>query len=123
VWARTADLVVVRGRFRDGREWSTQVRERGGGEEPDVRAFGIGDLLDQSGFGRIDLLKVDIEEAEVEVFGADYEGWIGKVGVFVVELHDERCREVFFNALEAYGSAFRFSQSGEWTVAEGVSAP
>lgn len=122
VWSRKASLVAVRGRYGDGREWATQVRESDEGEEADVRAFGVEDLLDRSGFGQMDLLKVDIEGAEVEVFGENYQGWIGKVGAFIIELHDERCREAFFSALKVDGSAFRFFESGELTVAERVSA-
>src|SRR4029453_16016552 len=44
-------------------------------------------LMRQYGWDYIDLLKIDIEGAEKEVFETSA-SWIGKVGIIVVELHD-----------------------------------
>jgi FkbM family methyltransferase len=119
VWSHRVGLVVCKGQYDDGRDWATQVRECRDGEEPEVYAVDIGSLLDQSGFQRINVLKVDIEQAETVVFSRNYESWIDRVDTFVIELHDEKCREVFFNALQS--GAFHFSRSGELTVAQRIS--
>ena len=52
-----------------------------------VRAVTVGTLIEAHGLGRIDLLKVDIEGAEREVF-ADTTGWIDRVDAIIVEEHD-----------------------------------
>lgn len=122
VWSHETGLVVVRPQHGGRGEWGTQVRECRDGEKPDVNATSIGSLLDRSGYERIDILKVDIEEAEAIVFGENYEGWIDRVDTFMIELHNEWCHEVFFAALSTSGGTFRFSDSGELTVAERVSA-
>ena len=52
-----------------------------------VRAVTVGTLMEAHGLDRIDLLKVDIEGAEREVF-ADTTGWIDRVDAIIVEEHD-----------------------------------
>ena len=77
---------------------SLRVKDIGLGEwgfitEPNPGRAGIGSvtvggLLDGSGLPEIDILKLDIEGAEKEVFSRGYQGWIRKVRMLVIELHD-----------------------------------
>ena len=99
VWSHPADLVVCRNAFRDGGAWATQVRECGDGEAADVRATDIATLLAESGCDVIDILKIDIERSELAVFARNFEPWLGRVRNLVIELHDEECHRVFFQAL------------------------
>lgn len=52
-----------------------------------VRGVTVDTLMRENGLNHIDILKVDIEGSEKEVFES-CGAWIGKVGVLVVELHD-----------------------------------
>lgn len=52
-----------------------------------IRAITIGSVMEEYGLDRVDLLKMDVEGAEKEIFEAA-EGWIDRVGVIVIELHD-----------------------------------
>ena len=52
------------------------------------RAYTVDEILDESGFDRIDILKIDIEGAEKEVFEGDVGRWISRVNLLVLELHD-----------------------------------
>ena len=77
--------------------------------EDDTTAFKtvtVSQLLKQSGFDEIDLLKIDIEGAEKEVFGApDVDEWLSKVKVMTIELHDRMkkgCSYEFFKAVSKY---------------------
>lgn len=115
IWSHRANLVVSIGEYRDGREWATQVRECRFGEKPDVQAVSVGDLLEMSGHDFIDILKLDIEGSEVEVFARNYEKWLDKVGIFVVELHDEECERAFYAAMKELGPV-KISQSYEVAV-------
>ncbi len=68
-----------------------------------VRAVCIEDLLATHGLDQIDLLKVDIEGSEKEVFEAS-QGWIDRVWVVIVELHDRfkpGCAAAFEQATRA----------------------
>jgi len=69
--------------------WGFQTRERRDGEGGDGSVPGLTiDLLMQTyGCDAIDVLKVDIEGAEKEVFESP-SAWIDRVGLIMVELHD-----------------------------------
>ena len=76
----------------------------------------IAKLLADSGFDEIDLLKLDIEGAEREVFDdiAKPDEWLPKVKVMVIELHDRMkigCSNAFFKAVSRYN--FYMDISGE----------
>ena len=72
----------------------------------------VSKLLADSGFDEIDLLKIDIEGAEKEVFGApNVDEWLSKVKVLVIELHDRMkrgCSYEFFKAVSKYKWFFAF---------------
>jgi FkbM family methyltransferase len=64
-----------------------------------VRAITMDTLMRETGIASIDLLKVDIEGAEIEVFESC--PWIGNVRVIAIELHDRvrtGCAAVVKNA-------------------------
>ena len=67
----------------------------------------ISKLLLNSGFEEIDILKIDIEGAECEVFNdiAKPDEWLSKVKVMVIELHDRMkigCSHIFFKAVSRH---------------------
>ena len=83
--------------------------------EDDPNAFRtvtVSKILKNSGFDTIDFLKVDIEGAEKEVFGApDVHDWLSKVNVIAIELHDRMktgCGDAFFKAISKYNWYFTF---------------
>jgi FkbM family methyltransferase len=69
--------------------WGFQTEERqqdtAGGTR--VRGLTIDTLMRETGIEHIDILKVDIEGSEKEVFES-CSPWIDKIGVLVVEFHD-----------------------------------
>jgi FkbM family methyltransferase len=115
VWSKNATLRLLNA-YRDGREWSTQVGEFVDGKEmaTGVKAWDVGTLMDLSGGEVVDLLKVDIERAEVEVFGISASRWLHRVRNICIELHGKDCEEVFFAALEDFD--YVLEHSGELTI-------
>jgi FkbM family methyltransferase len=65
------------------REWALRVQEA---EDSDFDTVTMADLVEMSG-GRIDLLKLDIEGAECDLFVQD-QACLDAVGLMIVELHD-----------------------------------
>ena len=116
VWSRTATLRLLRGTFRDGREWTTQVGELSEEERTSVgvQAWDVGSLIDMSGGSTVDLLKVDIERAELSVFGESASSWLHRVRNICIELHGKDCEEVFFAALKDFD--YELGHSGELTI-------
>ena len=116
VWSRTATLRLLKGTFGDGREWATQVGELIGEERlsTDVQAWDVGSLIDMSGNDTVDLLKVDIERAELSVFGKSSGSWLHRVRNICIELHGKDCEEMFFGALKDFD--YELEHSGELTI-------
>lgn len=111
VWSRSTILRLSKGTFGDGLEWATQVAESIEDEETSagVQAWDVGSLIEISGAATVDLLKVDIEGAELTVFGASAGSWLHKVRNICIELHGEDCEEVFFAALQDFDYELEYS--------------
>jgi FkbM family methyltransferase len=118
IWSHPRGLVISDDRYRDGREWTRQVRECRGGEPAQMTAVDVASLLDASGSKTISILKVDIERAEAVVFATNYDKWINRVDNIVIELHDDECAAVFFKAIA--NLPFIVSRHGELTVCKKV---
>jgi FkbM family methyltransferase len=116
LWPFCTGLKVVRGEFADGREWTFQVRPVRSGETPDLDGMDLETVLKKAGFPRVDLLKMDIERSEREVFGHGPLPWLDCVRVIAVELHDSECEKVFWHAIQ--GRKYTSRHSGETTVVE-----
>jgi FkbM family methyltransferase len=91
--------------------WGFKVRPAAGGGVP---AVSIPMLMERFGLERIDLLKVDIEGAETEVFGNGAREWIARVGCIVVELHGPECERAVRGAIA--GQGFKEEWHGEKLV-------
>ncbi len=85
----------------------------------------MGQILKESGFERILILKMDIEGAEAIVFTGDYDDWLSQVDNLVIELHHVSAfgstLAAFHAALE--GRGFEFSHAGELTYCRRVLSP
>lgn len=71
----------------DRGNWGFSVQEAQDERSP-IASVTVPELLAESGLPRIDLLKLDIEGAERELFADNCEEWLPKVGMIVIELHD-----------------------------------
>lgn len=119
IWSASAKLCLKRDVSGFRGEWSTRVAICDETTETDVGvdAIDIGQVLEASGYERIDILKIDIEGAESEIFSKNYSVWIDKVDCFIIELHSDKDSKCFFEALSLSNTSYRYSQSGELTVA------
>ncbi len=69
-----------------------------------IRAITVDAVIDEFRLGKIDILKIDIEGAEKEVF-ADTSSWIEKVDAIIVELHEHMksgCIRSFYNGSNGF---------------------
>lgn len=94
--------------------WATQVRPGGGG----VRAWTIGELMAAFGIERIDLLKLDIEGAEREIF-ARAAPWLAQVDTLLCELHGPDCERAVLAATVGAGG-WEADRRGEKVVLKRV---
>ena len=69
----------------------------------------------------IDILKVDIETSEKYFFESNYENWLPKTNMLIVELHDiiePGCAQSFFKAINHSFENYTFSMKGENVIVE-----
>ncbi len=84
-----------------------------------IQAWDFLSLFKLSGFPHIDLLKIDIEGAESQLFSArNAESWLPFVSNICIELHGSACRDVFFEALSGY--RFDHQISGELDICTNI---
>jgi FkbM family methyltransferase len=114
VWSGKAGLVISEAPFGDGREWARTVREARADELPTISAVDIGTLIRDSGHERVSILKIDVEGAEEIIFTSNYSEWIDKVDNLVIELHGERCENLFHKAIAKRG--YSVSRCDDLTV-------
>lgn len=91
--------------------WGFRVREDA--SDNDIPAVRLQDIISEYNIERIDILKIDIEGAEIEVLEG-YQSWIKLVKALIIELHDRfrpGCTEALEKAL--VGFDYNKSKSGE----------
>ena len=116
VWPERTELVARRGDFRDGREWATRVSPAQGESQVAERVPGydMGSLLDLCGSSEINLLKIDIEGSEAQLFSRNTENWLPRIKNICIELHGDECARLFGAALREF--AHETELSGELTI-------
>ena len=86
-----------------------------------VPCLSLADLISEYDLGWIDLLKVDIEGAEKEVFSSPSE-WIGSVGAIAIELHDRfktGCARSFYAAVSDFPVEQTMGENVSWHAERG----
>jgi len=106
IWSEEAELVAAHTAAADHYSaFATRApvaAERGGDL---MRGLPMSRVIAESGFDRVDLLKVDIEGAEVELFKGDV-SWLRRVGAIAIEFHGDSRRESGFDQImRDYGFA------------------
>jgi FkbM family methyltransferase len=98
LWPRKTTLSIV---DDHAEKWAFSFRETCEGDSG-IEAWTIPNILTFAGAGQIDLLKIDIEGAEKELFTSGWEEWLPRVNRIVIELHDRLvpgCSMAFYHAV------------------------
>ncbi|NIJ51563.1 FkbM family methyltransferase [Dyadobacter arcticus] len=96
-----------------------EVTDLEDGHDLPFNTITINDLVQEFNLEFIDVLKMDIETAEKQVFSENFENWLPKTKVIIIELHDwmqEGCSKPFFLAINQTFTNYSFGQMGENTV-------
>ena len=98
-------------------KWGFITTEANDSKGSDVEVITINEIVAMMNNEDIDILKLDIEGAEKEIFSENYESWLGKVNVLIIELHDRLkpgCSDAVYAAINKY--KFKKEVSGEYVV-------
>lgn len=119
VWPENGTLELMDNESGDEREWGVQVRATDRPDAPRaIPAYDIATLCDLAGAPSIDILKIDIERSEIELFARRTETWLARINNICIELHGPDCEAVFLRALD--GFEYRAQKSGELTLCRGL---
>jgi FkbM family methyltransferase len=100
IWSRRGDLFLD----PSDQEWTATIRSPRDGETASIQASTMQDLIALGDGKRVDLLKLDVEGSEREIFGPDATEWLSSVENIVVELHGPDCMERFLSVMSRYRS-------------------
>jgi len=91
IWSTPVPELNLHRHFRDGQDWSIAATEKQGSlQVGKASAITLGQVLEMEDYSTIDLLKVDIEGGEQEIFSPDADtAFLENVKVVCVELHME----------------------------------
>ncbi len=113
LWTSSTDLVIEN---PADKSWAFRVVEAPSSTNPSFKGVTVTDVLARSGKQHADLLKLDIEGSEEQLFSSNYADWIGRVKNLTVEVHGQRSRDVVLGATKDRG--FSVFQSGHYVILE-----
>lgn len=116
LWNKGGVKLDLKDRYGYG-EWGMVAEETNSTDG--VMTVTIPEIMKEMNVNIIDLLKIDIETAERELFSANYQEWLPKIRVIIIEIHDKLakgCGMNFFRAVSKELEDFRYFQIGENTV-------
>ncbi len=114
VWSHNTKIKIIND-FRDKLDWSFRVEETDALDG--IQAYSINHLVETNNIQVIDILKMDIEGSEKEVFNLKTSNldFLKITKCLAIEIHDEfNCREVICAILDDYG--FSYFEEGELTI-------
>ena len=109
LWNKDVHLTIV---DSGAIENSFMVQETVPDHPNSIFAISIATIMQEQEWEHIDLLKIDIEGSEKEVFESNYESWLPSTKSIVIELHDQMkkgCSRSVFAAISKYNFSFSFS--------------
>jgi FkbM family methyltransferase len=118
VWGSAGPMRLVRGACGDGRDWANQVEPVTNPTAADVEGIDMPSLVRLAGMEVVDVLKIDIERSEFDLFRSGTDRWLPSVRNVAIELHDHDCEKVFFDALEPYET--ETVRSGDLTICRSI---
>jgi FkbM family methyltransferase len=117
LWNKDAKLRVY-DKYDMGK-WAMVVEEDS--MNGNISAVSLKVVMEKYSIDRIDVLKLDIETSEKQLFFDNYDYWLPKTKIIIIELHDwmeDGCSKPFFEAINKTFSKYKFSMIGENVVIE-----
>lgn len=106
VWNKDVHLAIIN---TDGVNNAFMVAETTADNPEAVPAVSIETIMKQAGWETIDILKIDIEGSEKEVFETNYDYWLPRTKAIIIELHDhmkQGTSKSLFAAISKYDFSF-----------------
>ena len=102
IWDKSANLEVV---DIGAGKWGFITKEVEVKNEFTIQAIAINDIMDKNNVPYFDIVKMDIEGSEKQVFSSNYEKWLSKTKMIIIEFHDKMLpgtSKAFFKAISTF---------------------
>lgn len=109
VWSKDTYLKIVN---PNDQNWAFVTQEVESNFDYDVEAISLPTILKKFNFDQIDLLKIDIEGAEKQLFNKNIESWLCLTRFIVIEFHDCKSKITIEHKLKNNGFIL-FEVNGE----------
>ncbi len=106
IWNKEVYLHIVNKGENDN---AFMVEETTADSKEALAAISIESIMRNEGWDTIDILKLDIEGSEKEVFEQNYEYWLPRTRAIIIELHDHMrpgASKALFKAISQYDFSF-----------------
>lgn len=110
LWNSNEKLNLLNGNSKD----TFQVMQNINESDSEIAGYTVNDIIKAKSWQNIDILKIDIEGAEKEVFEGEQGSWLKLVKILIIELHEDYspgCGDAFARAVAGHG--FQFYRRGE----------
>jgi hypothetical protein len=101
LWSKTGRLDLSHAAASD----SVSVREAQGGT--DCQGISMPDLMRSQALTTVDVLKPDIEDAELSLFSTHYDNWLRQVRSIAIEIHSRSSLEAVIEATRRHRFSHR----------------
>lgn len=117
LWSEDCKLKLI------DEEGKSGIRVMRGDDNDILNGISISTIMCTYGIKKIDILKLDIECSEKDLFLENYENWLPKTKIIIIELHDWirlGCANSFFTAVQKCIKNYRYTICGENTIIENL---
>jgi FkbM family methyltransferase len=98
--------------------WAIRLEETPKNKDS-IETITIDEIMCNYNIAVIDILKLDIETAERQLFTSNYSSWLPKTKMIIIELHDRLqrgCAKTFFDAISSTFYNYSFYQKDENSI-------
>ncbi|MDR0829589.1 MAG: FkbM family methyltransferase [Prevotellaceae bacterium] len=88
-----------------------------------IPAISLNTLMNKYNIEKFDLLKLDIETSEKQLFKKNYQDWLPQVEMLVIELHDrilKGCAQTFFETINEVFLDYDFGVNGDNIIIKNI---
>jgi FkbM family methyltransferase len=108
IWSKDSQLVIEN---PEAESWAFRVREVPQATAGSFTGRSIDSLMQEARLSQVDLVKLDIEGAETEVFNAPRLDWLEQNRALIIEIHGKKAAATVGGAMQRQG--YRFYQRGD----------
>ena len=99
LWGKNTSLKISN---PDDHDWGFVVEECDPADKDALKSYTISDIIEKSGQDQVDMIKLDIEGAERELFSSNCDDWLPIVKSMAIEIHGSEANEIISNAVNKY---------------------